>query len=1005
MSARSQTNFRSRKRPHPVLHRASISAHTAFEPLETRRLASVSTFTNSTPRNISDLSTIESSYAVSRVAGAITDLDVRVNINHTWCADLDVFLVSPTGTRVELFSDVGGSGNNFRNTTLDDEASRRITSASAPFTGRFRPERSLTAFDGQSANGTWRLIVRDDSGSDVGRLNHWTMTITHTDDGAGNTRGTARNVGRLDGTRLFRDFVGSSDRNDYYRFELATTSELDLFLHGLAADADLQLLDASGAVIATSSAGGASNDRITRGLSGGTYFARVYEYSGDTDYRLSMSAEEVASDDNSMGTANDVGLLTGSRSFSDLVGSSDREDFYRFELDSRSTLDVLLSGMSADADLHLLDANGGLIASSSWGGSANDSIIQFLDAGTYYVRVFQWSGDTSYRLDLSASADDPIRFSSFAVRDASGDSTPSSVFQGGGLRVSCATDDPSAVSSVSLLAELNGLTQTLGTWSGGAVSNALVNLSALPSLAGGAWALRAVAQTSTGQSISSANLAVSVLETTYQHGTFAPDRFRLSGPTGGATYVFGRGGTDTLDLVTLRRAEVTGINGASIGAFDPIRSSDRQAIFRGTAFDFLTLADGREIYLQGVEHVRFNDGELSLSVRPSDPHYSTQWNLHVTDVPGAWRFTRGGNGVLLASLDTGVLTAAGATGGIYDLNTAPDRLIVDPTDDDNFMDSGHGHCAISVMAGQGDNGYGVAGINWNSPVHVGDVYNGMQLQQAIADAIGYARSHGMRVVFQGGIQGDYWLNSGGTEQQLRNLIAANADVALFAIAAGNGGPGGNLHDPNYLDSVSGVARLESDFQSVMSVGALVNTGPMQSTVGGFYNAGSVDIAGYSNRGPNLTLMAPTDSPAMNKYGFESTFGGTSCANPNLAGIASLVWSANPALSAAQVRAILTETAMDLGAAGRDNALGNGLANADAAVRRAWALARDAELAGLFSGAPMSPGSGSNERAPGIARTDAPGWLARRPGVDGVDFEDQSISEALGAETGFDDMLT
>jgi hypothetical protein len=98
----------------------------------------------------------------------------------------------------------------------------------------------------------------------------------------------------------------------------------------------------------------------------------------------------------------------------------------------------------------------------------------------------------------------------------------------------------------------------------------------------------------------------------------------------------------------------------------------------------------------------------------------------------------------------------------------------------------------------------------------------------------------------------------------------------------------------------------------------------------------------------LTIVAPTDSLATTfssaATGQMNTFGGTSCANPNMAGIASLIWSANPYLTGTQVRSIVQQTAMDLGAAGRDNTFGYGLVNADLAVRRARAMFLNQPLA-------------------------------------------------------------
>jgi subtilisin family serine protease len=91
---------------------------------------------------------------------------------------------------------------------------------------------------------------------------------------------------------------------------------------------------------------------------------------------------------------------------------------------------------------------------------------------------------------------------------------------------------------------------------------------------------------------------------------------------------------------------------------------------------------------------------------------------------------------------------------------------------------------------------------------------------------------------------------------------------------------------------------------------------------------------------------------MDQFGNFVYFNETSAANPNLAGIASLVWSVNPTLTGGQVRQILTDTAMDLGTLGRDNTFGYGLVNADAAVRRAAALQRNVEVANLYAGSSL-----------------------------------------------------
>ena len=108
---------------------------------------------------------------------AITDVNVMINITHTWDSDLDIFLYGPDGTMVELSTDNGSSGDNFVDTVFDDEAAQSITEGTAPFTGSYRPEGSLASLDGSSAVGTWTLHITDDAGGDVGTLDSWQLQL------------------------------------------------------------------------------------------------------------------------------------------------------------------------------------------------------------------------------------------------------------------------------------------------------------------------------------------------------------------------------------------------------------------------------------------------------------------------------------------------------------------------------------------------------------------------------------------------------------------------------------------------------------------------------------------------------------------------------------------------------------------------------------------------------------------------------------------------------------
>jgi hypothetical protein len=95
---------------------------------------------------------------------------------------LDISLVSPAGTRVELSSDNGGQGNDYGLSGLwsrfDDESiAYRVATGSAPFPGTYSPEQSLSAFDGESSLGIWTLEVRDDAAQDVGTLEQFALVV------------------------------------------------------------------------------------------------------------------------------------------------------------------------------------------------------------------------------------------------------------------------------------------------------------------------------------------------------------------------------------------------------------------------------------------------------------------------------------------------------------------------------------------------------------------------------------------------------------------------------------------------------------------------------------------------------------------------------------------------------------------------------------------------------------------------------------------------------------
>jgi len=132
------------------------------------------------PKEILDFETVHSSLYLDGLSGMISDVDVQIDITHTFNADMDVYLISPNGIRVELFTDIAIDGRGFDNTVIDDEATMSIVDGSAPFIGSYRPEGLLSTLDGQNPNGNWQLEIIDHATGDTGSLNNWALIIRTT---------------------------------------------------------------------------------------------------------------------------------------------------------------------------------------------------------------------------------------------------------------------------------------------------------------------------------------------------------------------------------------------------------------------------------------------------------------------------------------------------------------------------------------------------------------------------------------------------------------------------------------------------------------------------------------------------------------------------------------------------------------------------------------------------------------------------------------------------------
>jgi len=113
---------------------------------------------------------------------AVSDLDVGVNITHTWIGDLFIDINGPNGETTNMWQNRCGSTDNM-DFFFDDEGTDLTCAAVAqPGFGRGAPTvaglgPALAQFDGLSPEGSWELCVMDTFPADVGTLNSWTLEI------------------------------------------------------------------------------------------------------------------------------------------------------------------------------------------------------------------------------------------------------------------------------------------------------------------------------------------------------------------------------------------------------------------------------------------------------------------------------------------------------------------------------------------------------------------------------------------------------------------------------------------------------------------------------------------------------------------------------------------------------------------------------------------------------------------------------------------------------------
>jgi len=351
---------------------------------------------------------------------------------------------------------------------------------------------------------------------------------------------------------------------------------------------------------------------------------------------------------------------------------------------------------------------------------------------------------------------------------------------------------------------------------------------------------------------------------------------------------------------------------------------------------------------------------------PNDPLFSSQWHLTAPDnttfginMPHAWDITTGSQALTIAIIDTGFRNHADFAGRIvpgYDFISDPlvandgDGRDADPSDPGDWItaaesasgyfagclaenSSWHGTHVTGIIGANGNNGIGVAGINWQSkllPVRVlgkcggyaSDIADGIRWAAGLSVTGAPANANPARVL-------NMSLGGPGPCATIYQdaIDAATAAGAIIVVAAGNENADVNTSQPANCNNVIAVAATNrsGDRASYSNSGS----GVAIAAPGG-EGGGSAQTAILSTLNTGLT------TPGSDSY---ESYAGTSMATPQVAGIISLMLAVKPTLTFAQVLSLLrsSATTFPAGSSCTITICGAGIVNGAAAVQAASAF--------------------------------------------------------------------
>ena len=720
----------------------------------------------------------------------------------------------------------------------------------------------------------------------------------------------------LDSSEL--GFINHRNDEDYFRVTVSTTTDVWVYAVG-PTDTIGELQDSSGTRVAYNDDSELSSGRfsffLAKNLQAGTHYLEISGYAGDRGpYRV--FATEAPDTGDTMATADVLELGTPQTG---LIDPSTDTDLYELSLMYAAEVVVYTTG-DVDTTGELLSSDGSTLTSLSTdddsGTDLNFSMRHVLAPGTYYVRVGSYGSETgAYALFAEPTSQLTVDGPGLVRRIAAGNDeeyfrlqmdTPGDVWiYGYGPMDTVGTlyDSDFNVISVNDDSLLRGGYRAFHLRESLEVGTYYVNVRSFGT-GTGRFGVAVEAIPDHGSDRSTATpLTLGPLVPGRINSESDTDYFRLDLEEKTNVFLYARSST-----LTTMMGDVLDSNGEEISVniwpiyFQYPIFSDGFLIqddFDAGTYYIRVAADSSVDY---VLHAR-NDSSYDAFIdgchaATEDPLYSCQWHLHNLEdededinVEPAWADGINGMGINVAVVDDGI--------DHYHEDLSPN---VDTSlnhdysgGDDAHSPLQHHGTAVAGLIAARDNDVGVRGVAPRATIYG---YNFLTLSTDLNGLDALSRNRNITAVHN-----NSWGPSGGPELSTEPAsweLAMEASVekgyggrgTFYAFAAGNSARQGD--DANLSEL--------ANFYAVTAVCAVSESGVRSS---------------YSETGANLWVCAPSSDASRGLRGivttdnsdrYDNSFGGTSAASPQVAGVAALVRHANRELTWRDVKLILAGSA-------------------------------------------------------------------------------------------------